>query len=190
MHVQMSEEASREHNSVNGEAPDDLFSVEVPFDSSKLVRAEDLSSVLPALKEVNCQPGPRTLVINTVKVARGEVSHAQVLILDAAEPPRLSCPVNNLFPSAPEGTRLTLTKRFSEFQFQPNQTASDWLDAGKLELQVKSFVFMSLIVVLTINIVAVLVSVEWSEVKFHPGVAKTSQGVGCFSVRCATPSVA
>ena len=130
MPVQMSEEFLKEHNSVHGEAPDDLFTVEIPFDPSKLVRAESLSSVLPALKAVNCQPGPRTLVINTVKITRGEVSHAQILILDAAEPPRLSCPVKNLFPSAPEGARLTLTKRFSEFQFQPNQTASEWIEAS------------------------------------------------------------
>ena len=61
------DESSKEHNSVHGDVPDDLFTVEVPFDSSKLVCAEDLSSVLPALKEVNCQPGPRSLVINAVK---------------------------------------------------------------------------------------------------------------------------
>ena len=102
----MADEFSKDQNSVSGEAPDNLFSVEIPFDPSKLVRAEDLSSVLPALKAVNCQPGPRTLVINTVKITRGEVSHAQILILDAAEPPRLSCPVKNLFPSVPEGGKI------------------------------------------------------------------------------------
>ena len=73
------------------------------------------------------------------EINRGEVGHAQILILDAAEPYRLSCPVKTLFPSAPEGARLTLTKRFSEFQFQPNQTASEWIDAGRLELQIKLF---------------------------------------------------
>ena len=111
----MADDFSKDHNSVSGETPDNLFTIEVPFDPSKLVRAEDLSSVLPALKAVNCQPGPRTLVINAVQIKRGEVGHAQILILDAVEPPRLSCPVKNLFPSAPEGARLTLTKRFSEF---------------------------------------------------------------------------
>ena len=93
----MSDESTKEQNSVAGDTPDDLFTIEVPFDPSKLVRVEDLSSVLPALKEVNCQLGPRTLVINAVKVARGEVSYAQVLLLDAVEPPRILCPLNNLF---------------------------------------------------------------------------------------------
>lgn len=134
MVAQMSEETSKEHNSVHGEVPDNLFYVEVPLEPSRMVHAADLSSVLPALKKVSCQPGPRTLVVNAVKISKGEVNHAQVIVLDAMEPPRISCPIVNLFPSAPEGTRLTLVKRFSEFQFQPNMTASEWIDAGKLEL--------------------------------------------------------
>ena len=68
---------------------------------------------------------------------QGEVNHAQVIVLDALEPPRISCALSNLFPSAPVGARLTLVKKFSEFVFKPNATASDWLDAGKLELQVR-----------------------------------------------------
>ena len=139
MGTQMAEEMSKEHNSIHGEVPDNLWQVEVPLDPSRMVRAEDLSSVLPALKKVNCQPGQRTLVVNAVKISKGEVNHAQDIVLDTVEPPRISCLINNLFPNAPEGARLTLVKRYSEFQFRPNTTASEGLEARKLELQVCIF---------------------------------------------------
>ena len=131
-------EASKEHDSTHGEVALDYWQEETSLDPSKMVRAADLSSVLSALEKVKCQPGQRTLVVNAVKISRGEVNHAQVIVLDALEPPRISCALSNLFPSAPVGARLTLVKRYSEFVFKPNATASDWLDAGKLELQVKN----------------------------------------------------
>ena len=131
------EEMSRDHDSTRGDSSSVCFDVEVPLEPSKMVRAADLSSVLPALAKVNCLPGQRTLVVNAVKISKGAVDNAQVIVLDAADPPRVSCPISQLFPSAPVGTRLTMVKKYSEFQFRPNATASDWLDAGKLELQVK-----------------------------------------------------
>ena len=130
------EEMSKDHDSIHDEGSVTVFDVEEPLDPSKMVRAADLSSVLPALETVSCQPGPRTLVVNAVKVSKGNVDHAQVIVLDAAEPPRISCPIQQLFPDAPVGTRLTMIKKYSEFQFRPNATASQWIDAGKLDLQV------------------------------------------------------
>ena len=141
--VRADEEASKEHDSTHGEAALDYWQEEIPLDPSRMVRAADLSSVLAALEKVKCQPGQRTLVVNAVKISRGEVNHAQVIVLDALEPPRISCALSNLFPSAPIGARLTLVKRYSEFLFKPNATASDWLDAGKLDLQVKNKVRFS-----------------------------------------------
>ena len=93
------------------------------------IRVPELSGVLPALKAVNCQPVSRTLITNVVKAARGEVEYAQIMILDPAVPPRITCSLNNLFPKAVEGAKLTLTKRFSEFTFKPNHTVSEWLYA-------------------------------------------------------------
>ena len=136
--VRVDEEASREHDSTHGEATLDYWQEEIPLDPSKMVRAADQSSVLAALEKVRCQPGPRTLVVNAVKISKGEVNHAQVIVMDALEPPRISCALSNLFPLAPVGARLTMVKRYSEFLFKPNATASDWLDAGKLDLQVKN----------------------------------------------------
>ena len=133
------EEMSKDHDSVNGEVPENIWQIEAPLDPSKMVRAEDLSSVIPALKRENCQPGPRTLVVNGVKISKGEVDHVQMIVLDAVEPPRISCLINALFPHAPEGSRLTLLKKYSEFTFRPNSTTSEWMDAGKLELQVIKF---------------------------------------------------
>ena len=137
--VRVDEEASKDHNSTHGEASLDFWQIEIPLDPARMVRAADLSSVLPALEKVKCQPGQRTLVVNAVKISKGEVNYAQVIVLDALEPLRISCTLTNLFPSAPLGTRITLIKRYSEFLFKPNATASDWLDAGKLELQVWNY---------------------------------------------------
>ena len=134
--IMAGEEMSKDHDSIHDEGSVTVFDVEEPLDPSKMVRAADLSSVLPALEKVSCQPGPRTLVVNAVKVSKGNVDHAQVIVLDAAEPPRISCPIQQLFPDAPVGTRLTMIKKYSEFQFRPNTTASQWIDAGKLDLQV------------------------------------------------------
>ena len=131
------EEMSKDHDSTTDEGSLTVFDLEVPLEPSKMVRAADLSSVLPALEKVSCQPGPRTLVVNAVRISKGNVDHAQVIVLDAAEPPRISCPIQQLFPEAPVGTRLTMIKKYSEFQFRPNATASQWIDAGKLDLQVK-----------------------------------------------------
>ena len=133
----MGDESSKDHFSQAAEPVDDLFKIEVPMVPAKLIRVEELSNVLPALKEANCQPGSRTLITSVVKAARGEVEYAQVMILDPAVPPRITCSVDNLFPNAPVEAKLTLTKRFSEFIFKPNQTVSEWLDAGRLDLQVK-----------------------------------------------------
>ena len=130
------EEMSRDHDSIHDEGSTAVFDVEEPLEPAKMVRAADLSSVLPALEKVHCQPGPRTLVVNAVRISKGNVDHAQVIVLDSAEPPRVSCPIQQLFPDAPVGTRLTMIKKYSEFQFRPNETASQWIDAGKLDLQV------------------------------------------------------
>ena len=137
------EEVSRDHDSTHGEVARDLWQIECPLEPSRMVRAADLSSVLPALEKVNCEPNLRTLVVNAVRITKGEVNYAQVIVLDAKDPPRISCALPNLFPSAPQGSRLTLTKKFSEFQFRPNATASEWLDSGKLELQVCFYTFLS-----------------------------------------------
>ena len=133
------EEMSKDHDSIYDEGARAVFDIEEPLEPAKMVRAADLSSVLPALEKVNCQPGPRTLVVNAVRVSKGNVDHAQVIVLDSAEPPRVSCPIQQLFPEAPVGTRLTMIKKYSEFQFRPNETASQWIDAGKLDLQVNNF---------------------------------------------------
>ena len=130
------EEMSKDHDSIYDEGARAVFDIEEPLEPAKMVRAADLSSVLAALEKVNCQPGPRTLVVNAVRVSKGNVDHAQVIVLDSAEPPRVSCPIQQLFPEAPIGTRLTMIKKYSEFQFRPNETASQWIDAGKLDLQV------------------------------------------------------
>ena len=144
--IMAGEEMSKDHDSVHDEGSFTVFDVEEPLEPSKMVRAADLSSVLPALEKVSCQPGPRTLVVNAVKISKGNVDHAQIIVLDAVEPPRISCPIQQLFPDAPVGTRLTMIKKYSEFQFRPNATASQWIDAGKLDLQVKPEFFPKLIV--------------------------------------------
>ena len=66
------------------------------------------------------------------------MSNIQVILLDPPEPPRITCSANVLFPKAPDGVKLTLTKRYGEFMFGPNMTVSEWIDAGKLDLQVRS----------------------------------------------------
>ena len=43
--VRMDEEASKEHDSTNGEVTLDYWQVEIPLDPSRMVRAADLSSV-------------------------------------------------------------------------------------------------------------------------------------------------
>ena len=183
--VRMDEEASKEHDSTNGEATLDYWQVEIPLDPSRMVRAADLSSVLAALEKVKCQPGPRTLVVNAVKISKGEVDHAQVIVLDALEPPRISCALTNLFPSAPLGSRVTLLKRYSEFLFKPNATASDWLDAGKLELQVRIIVF-NCGEGFYFLVVSVLVRMEWIKIPLYFGLHEATEGLGCGPVHGAT----
>ena len=128
-------EVSRDHDSTHGEVGRDLWQIECPLEPSRMVRASDLSSVIPALEKVKCDPNLRTLVVNAVRITKGEVNYAQVIVLDSKDPPRISCALSNLFPSAPPGSRLTMIKKYSEFVFRPNATASEWLDSGKLELQ-------------------------------------------------------
>ena len=162
------EEVSRDHNSTHGEVARDLWQIECPLDPAKMVRAADLSSVIPALAKVKCDPNLRTLVVNAVRITKGQVDYAQIIVLDAKDPPRISCALPNLFPSAPQGTRLTLAKKFSEFQFRPNATASEWLDSGKLELQV-CFLYILKFSRYQILLFLVLVRMERIEVQIQTG---------------------
>ena len=49
----VAEEMSKEHDSTQGDSSYTIFNVEVPLEPAKMVRAADLSSVLPALEKVN-----------------------------------------------------------------------------------------------------------------------------------------
>ena len=117
----------------------DLFQVEAPLETKNLLRVSSLSEVNLELEKAKCLPAPRTLITNIVTVVKGNIMGVQVMLLDPQSPVRISCAASILFPKAPETVKITLTKRCSEFYFQPNSLVSDWVDAGKLDFQVGWF---------------------------------------------------
>ena len=132
----MASESSKCTESVAGEPVVDLFTVEAALDPGKLLRVSSLSEVNLVLEKAKFLPTQRTLVTNVVSVTRGDVTGIQLMLLDPQLPPRISCAAKVLFPKAPESVKMTLTKRYAEFGFRPNSMVSDWIDAGKLDLQV------------------------------------------------------
>ena len=132
----MASESSKCTESVAGEPVVDLFAVEAALDPGKLLRVSSLSEVNLVLEKAKFLPTQRTLVTNVVSVTRGDVTGIQLMLLDPQLPPRISCAAKVLFPKAPESVKMTLTKRYGEFGFRPNSMVSDWIDAGKLDLQV------------------------------------------------------
>ena len=75
-----------------------------------------------------------TVLTNTVMVADGEVKHVQTVILDPDRKGKkiqaMKFWVKDLFAKAPDTAAYSLTKKFSEFTFQPGKTFSDWLEAS------------------------------------------------------------
>ena len=135
----MSSASSKGPESVAGEPSVDLFSMEASLEPEKLLRVSSLSEVNLVLEKAKCLPTTRTLITNVVSVVRGDVTGVQIMLLDPQLPPRISCAAAVLFPKAPETVKMTLTKRYGEFGFRPNMMVSDWIDAGKLDLQVRRF---------------------------------------------------
>ena len=117
----------------------DLFKVEAELDPEKLLKVSSLSEVNLVLEREKFLPSTRTLISNVVTVVRGDVTGVQLMLLDPQLPPRISVAASILFPKAPESVRITLTKRYGEFCFRPNMLESEWIDAGKLDFQVRSF---------------------------------------------------
>ena len=134
----MRDESTKDPASVIEECSDDLFLVEVPLEPEKLPRIDALSGINLPLEAANCQPGTRMLIVNIVRASKGDISWTQLMLLDPPDPPRITCSVDVLFPKAPAQVKFTLTKRFSEFFFRPNMTVSEWIGAGRLDLQVRN----------------------------------------------------
>ena len=134
---EMSSASSKGPGSVVEDRPVDLFLVEAPMVPENLLRVSSLSEVNLVLEKAKCLPVARTLITNVVTVVRGDVTGVQVMLLDPQLLTRISCAASILFPRAPETIKITLTKRYGEFLFRPNMLVSDWIDAGKLDLQVR-----------------------------------------------------
>ena len=139
---EMSAASSKGPESVVEDPPVDFFLVEAPLEPEKLLRVSSLSEVNLVLEKAKCLPAARTLITNVVTVVRGDVTGVQIMLLDPKLPARISCAASILFPKAPETVKITLTKRYGEFLFRPNMLVSDWIDAGKLDFQVRRFLLI------------------------------------------------
>ena len=137
--IEMSAASTKGPGSVVEEPTVDLFQVEAELEPEKLLRVSSLSEVNLVLEKAKFLPTTRTLISNIVTVIRGDVTGVQIMLLDPQLPPRISCAASILFPKATESARITLTKRYGEFCFRPNMLESEWIDAGKLDFQVRSF---------------------------------------------------
>ena len=135
----MSAASTKGPGSVMEEPTVDLFKVEAELDPEKLLKVSSLSEVNLVLEREKFLPSTRTLISNVVTVVRGDVTGVQLMLLDPQLPPRISVAASILFPKAPESVRITLTKRYGEFCFRPNMLESEWIDAGKLDFQVRNF---------------------------------------------------
>ena len=89
-------------------------------------------------EEEKRKPEKFTVLTNLVAVVEGEVKYVQSVILDPDRKGRktqtMKFPVKDLFVHAPDTAAYSLTKKFSEFTFQPGNTYSEWMEASRLDL--------------------------------------------------------
>ena len=126
----------------------DVFRTECVLDVAAVTRVTALSDLThdvvtekPTEGEVEQdkrKPEKLTVLTNIVAVVDGEVKHIQTVILDpdrkGKKTQAMKFSVKDLFVQAPDTAAYSLTKKFSEFTFQPGKTYSDWMEASRLDL--------------------------------------------------------